>query len=306
MPSLQERLLAVLSEVLPLQEESDGALTVRHDGTIASLRVVTITEDLDLVSLTQILAWDLLLTKKIRDSVAEQAHSTLLGSVALVEKAGESTTKRNSTKTADVMLRYNFPGGGLSDDALRTLILMVLDKGAEIRQRADRLTPAATVRAGAEDLDGVADIGEAVSGRHFGCPRLDLVVAHLDRRPAAAAHQVVVMVFRAAPVDRFAGVGAQRVEHARGGHRLQRPVDGGQADVLAAPPQLVVQFLGRAEVVERVQQRRDRRPLPGRPHAGASASRLVLAGVRDGVDRRCAPSGDRPAGRALRGPTARR
>jgi hypothetical protein len=134
MPSLQEQLLAVLSEVLPLEEEPDGALTVRHDGTIASLRVVTITEDLDLVSLTQILAWDLLLTKKIRDRVAEQAHNTLLGSVALVEKVAETTGKRNSSKTADVMLRYNFPGGGLSDDALRTLILMVLDKGAEIRR----------------------------------------------------------------------------------------------------------------------------------------------------------------------------
>jgi len=133
MPSLQEQLLTVLSEVLPLEEESDGALTVRHDGTIASLRVVTITEDLDLVSLTQILAWDLLLTKKIRDSVAEQAHNTLLGSVGLVEKVGEPSAKRNSTKTADVMLRYNFPGGGLSDGAQRTLILMVLDKGAEIR-----------------------------------------------------------------------------------------------------------------------------------------------------------------------------
>jgi hypothetical protein len=133
MPSLQERLLAVLSEVLPLEEESDGALTVHHDGTIASLRVVTITEDLDLVSLTQILAWDLLLTKKIRDSVAEHARNALLGSVALVEKVGDTTAKRNSTKTADVMLRYNFPGGGLSDDALRTLILMVLAKGAEIR-----------------------------------------------------------------------------------------------------------------------------------------------------------------------------
>lgn len=133
MPSLQERLLTVLSEVLPVEEESDGALTVRHDGTIASLRVVTITEDLDLVSLTQIVAWDLLLNKKIRDSVAEQSHNTLLGTVALVEKVSEPTAKRNSSKTADVMLRYNFPGGGLSDNALRTLILMVLDKGAEIR-----------------------------------------------------------------------------------------------------------------------------------------------------------------------------
>ena len=134
MPSLQERLLTVLSEVLPLEEESDGALTVRHDGTIASLRVVTITEDLDLVSLTQILAWDLLLTKKIRDSVTEQAHSTLLGTVALVEKAGEPSAKRNSSKTGDVMLRYNFPGSGLTDDALRTLILLVLGTGGDIRR----------------------------------------------------------------------------------------------------------------------------------------------------------------------------
>lgn len=133
MPSLQERLLTVLGDVLPVEEEPDGALTVRHAGTIASLRVVTITEDLDLVSLTQILAWDLVLTKKIRDRVAEQADSTQLGSVAVVEKRGETTAKRNSAKTADVLLRYNFPGGGLSDDALRTLILMVLDKGADIR-----------------------------------------------------------------------------------------------------------------------------------------------------------------------------
>ncbi len=51
-----------------------------------------------------------------------------------MEKAGDAPTKRNSGKAADVVLRYNFPGGGLSDEALRTLILMVLDKGAEIRR----------------------------------------------------------------------------------------------------------------------------------------------------------------------------
>jgi hypothetical protein len=134
MPSLQERLALVLGEVLPVEEEADGALTVRHDGTFASLRVVTIVEDLDLVSLTQVLAWDLVLTKKVRDRIAELTDHTLLGSVVLAEKARETTAKRNSSKTADVMLRYNFPGSGLTDDALRTLILMVLDKGAEIRR----------------------------------------------------------------------------------------------------------------------------------------------------------------------------
>jgi hypothetical protein len=125
MASLQERLVTVLSEVLPADVESDGALTVHHDGTIASLRVVPITEDLDLVALTQVVAWDLLVNKRVRDSVAGQAHSTLLGSVTLVEKPG---------KSADVMLRYNFPANGLNDEALRTLILMVLGKGAEIRR----------------------------------------------------------------------------------------------------------------------------------------------------------------------------
>jgi hypothetical protein len=134
MPSLQQQLLTVLSGVLPVDEESDGALTVRHAGTIASLRVVEISEGLDLVSLTQIVAWDLLLNKKIRDTVTKQSQNILLGSITLAEKPSEQSTKRNSSKSADVLLRYNFPGGGLGDDALRTLVLMVLDKGAEIRR----------------------------------------------------------------------------------------------------------------------------------------------------------------------------
>ncbi len=138
MSSLQERLASILRDVLSVEEEPDGALTVRHNGTLASLRVVNIAEDLDLVSLTQILAWDLPLTKKISDQIAKQARDSNFGSVTLVEKVNEKAVQRNSgksaSKTADVMLRYNFPGGGLTDDALRTLILLVLDTGAEVRR----------------------------------------------------------------------------------------------------------------------------------------------------------------------------
>ncbi len=129
----------MLAEVLPVEEEPDGALTVRQEGTIASLRVVNIAEGLDLVSLTQILAWDLPLTKKISDQVAKQARDSNFGSVLLVEKVNEKAVQRNSgksaSKTADVMLRYNFPGSGLTDDALRTLVLLVLDTGAEVRRK---------------------------------------------------------------------------------------------------------------------------------------------------------------------------
>ncbi|WP_421845097.1 hypothetical protein [Mycobacterium sp.] len=141
MVSLQQRLVSILRDVLPVAEEPDGGLTVHHDGTVASLQVVNIFEGLELVALTQILAWDLPLTKKISDEVAAQARANNFGSVTLLEKGAEKTAQRNSgkgaatraSKTADVMLRYNFPGAGLSDEALRTLILLVLDSGAWMR-----------------------------------------------------------------------------------------------------------------------------------------------------------------------------
>jgi hypothetical protein len=121
---LLRRLASALEEVVAVREEQDGALTVQHDGTLASLRVVTVAEDLELVSLSQILAWDLRPDRRFRLQVAKHARSTMLGTVTLLDKKDHS----------DVMLRYNFPGTGLSDRALRTLVLMVLSSGAEIRR----------------------------------------------------------------------------------------------------------------------------------------------------------------------------
>ena len=109
MPSLQERLASILRDVLPVEDEPDGALTVHHDGTFASLRVVNIAEGLDLVSLTQVLAWDLPLTKKVSDLVAKQAHDSNFGNVTLVEKVSEKAVQRNydkcPAKNADLMLQ---------------------------------------------------------------------------------------------------------------------------------------------------------------------------------------------------------
>lgn len=146
MMSLLERLTSALGGVTTLVEESDGALTVTVDGMVASLRVVTIAEGLEMVSLTQPLAWDLPLSNEIRERVATQAGKTMLGTVALVEKTSDNTatstngssdgsTRRPATKkVGDVMLRYNFPAAGLSEDALRTLILLVLTTGADVRR----------------------------------------------------------------------------------------------------------------------------------------------------------------------------
>ena len=110
---------------------------------------------------------------------------------------------------------------------------------------------------------------------HLGGPRLDVTALDLDRRAARAADQVVMVVLRAAPVHRLAGVGAQRVDEPVGGHRLQRAVHGRQPDALAAAAQFVVQFLGGPEVVEVLQQRGDRGALPGGAHPGAARSLAV-------------------------------
>lgn len=109
---------------MAVQLEDDGALTVRHDGTVASLREVALADGLVMISLTQVLAWDLELNAQLRKDVAAQTNTTMLGTVALVERSG---------RKADVMLRYNFPFAGLTDDALRTLVLMVLDTGVAVR-----------------------------------------------------------------------------------------------------------------------------------------------------------------------------
>ncbi|WP_059018212.1 hypothetical protein [Mycobacterium sp. M26] len=122
--TLAARLAEALREVMPVDVEEDGALTVRHDGTFASLRTVTIAEDIEMVSVTQVLAWDLPLNADLRKRVAAQAQSTMLGTVTLVEQPG---------KRGDVMLRYNFPGDGLSDQSLQTLVLMVLAGGVDAR-----------------------------------------------------------------------------------------------------------------------------------------------------------------------------
>lgn len=123
--TLAARLADALREVMPVDVEDDGALTVRHEGTFASLRTVTIADDIEMVSVTQVLAWDLPLNAALRKSVAAQAQSTMLGTVTLVEHPG---------RLGDVMLRYNFPGDGLADQALRTLVLMVLAAGADARR----------------------------------------------------------------------------------------------------------------------------------------------------------------------------
>jgi hypothetical protein len=54
----------------------------------------------------------------------------MLGTVTLVEHPDGGA----GAERADVVLRYNFPCAGLDDQALQTLVLMVLAAGADVRR----------------------------------------------------------------------------------------------------------------------------------------------------------------------------
>ena len=121
------------------------------------------------------------------------------------------------------------------------------------------------------------DIEPAVSFGDGLRPRLDGGPLDLDGRPAPPAHQVVVVVGARAPaVDGLARVGAQHVDLAAVGQRLQRAVHGGEADAVACAAQLLVDLLGGAEVVEAVQQCGDGGALAG----GAHGARHGVGSVR--------------------------
>ena len=115
-------LAEILGQVLPVEVEDDGALTVRYEGTVAALRTVALVEGLEIISLTQVLAWDLPCTAELREQVGVLASGAMFGTVTMTGKSGGGAT---------VMLRYNFPAGG-DDRALKILVLMVLDSGVQV------------------------------------------------------------------------------------------------------------------------------------------------------------------------------
>jgi hypothetical protein len=94
-------------------------------------------------------------------------------------------------------------------------------------------------------------------------PSLDGWSRDLDRTAADAADQMMVMPGRAATVRSLAVVGSDGVEIACFGHELQRSVDRGQPDTFTVVSEIVVDLLGRPEVVPIGQDLLDCRPLSG-------------------------------------------
>jgi hypothetical protein len=123
--ALIARTAQVLATEVSVQPGDDNSLTVYYQGTVVSMRALSLAPGLDVLSLTQVLAWDLPVTDQLRTDVDEASGASNFGTVKLTIHE----------VTADVLLHYTFPAGTLSDDALRTMLMMVLGVGAEVGVR---------------------------------------------------------------------------------------------------------------------------------------------------------------------------
>lgn len=121
---LQARVGELLTPFTKVRTEDDGSLSFEYAGALCSVRAATLSAGLDVLALTCVLAWDRPLKPALHKRIADRNHALQFGSITIV----------GHEKLADIILRYTFPAAGLDDEALTTMLLLVLS-GAE-RSRA--------------------------------------------------------------------------------------------------------------------------------------------------------------------------
>ncbi|WP_405135367.1 hypothetical protein [Nocardia sp. NBC_01388] len=122
---LQARAGAALARYeVNVRVEEGGGLGFEFDGSLCSLRGVNLAPGLDVLTLTCVLAWDRPLKPQLHKRVAERNAALQFGSITIV----------GHDKLADIILRYTFPAAGLEDEALATMLLLVLSGAGRARQ----------------------------------------------------------------------------------------------------------------------------------------------------------------------------
>jgi hypothetical protein len=103
--------------------DEDGALTFQHADVPCAVQAMELAEGLIVLSLTCVVAWDLPDDPKLAVSAAERAGQGLFGTLGVV----------HTDRGMDVTLRYAFPAEGLTEDALGTLLMLVVSTASQLR-----------------------------------------------------------------------------------------------------------------------------------------------------------------------------
>jgi hypothetical protein len=121
---LQDRAAAVLGRFVDVRRNDDNSLAFEYGGALCSLGAVGLSPGLDVLSITAVLAWDRPHRAQLAERVAERNSALQFGTIILIDHE----------ELSDVLLRYVFPGAGLDDDALATMLLLVLAGADDSRQ----------------------------------------------------------------------------------------------------------------------------------------------------------------------------
>ncbi|MDQ2706515.1 MAG: hypothetical protein M3Z25_02255 [Actinomycetota bacterium] len=120
-------LLAIAREALErfhdVREDDDGALSFRHGDVPCAIQGIELSEGLDVLSLTCVVAWDLPVDSDVPLRLAERAGRGLFGTLGAVR----------GDRGWDVTLRYAFPAAGLGVEAMGTLLMLVVSNASQLR-----------------------------------------------------------------------------------------------------------------------------------------------------------------------------
>ncbi|MEV6557919.1 YbjN domain-containing protein [Nocardia sp. NPDC051756] len=122
---LQARAGACLSIYdIDVRVDQEGSIGFEYEGSLCSLRAVRLAPGLDVLTLTCVLAWDRPVKAQLHKRVAERNNELQFGSLTVIVRE----------KLADVIMRYTFPAAGLDDQALATMLVLVLSGAGRARQ----------------------------------------------------------------------------------------------------------------------------------------------------------------------------
>lgn len=113
---LQQRVAELLDSYVDVTTADDGSLSFNYAGALCSATAVHLADGLDVISVTCVLAWDRPASATLHKKVAERNAAVQFGSLSAFGHG----------RFLDVVLRYAFPAAGLADDALTTMLLLVL------------------------------------------------------------------------------------------------------------------------------------------------------------------------------------
>ncbi|EOM77256.1 hypothetical protein DW322_16425 [Rhodococcus rhodnii] len=122
--TLLARTEAALAPLGAVERADDGSLRFEYSGALCSVSAMTLTDGLDVLALTCVLAWDVPASDAVPQRIATLNADIQFGTVLAVDRG----------ETVDVILRYTFPAGGLDDTALTTMVLLVLSATADARE----------------------------------------------------------------------------------------------------------------------------------------------------------------------------